>query len=175
MAAPDTCADNLDAVVSTHSHPKVAAISTSTTTTCLASFNTQPPEGGCNFPFFKFTFYRRFQHTATRRWLPGLFKTAISINGFNTQPPEGGCFTATWEIEGISYVSTHSHPKVAALHSMLIREHLTSFNTQPPEGGCAPKLDYPSNLFCFNTQPPEGGCSLHKKARKISKLNTVFR
>ena len=27
----------------------------------------------------------------------------------------------------------------------------------------------------FNTQPPEGGCSLHKKARKISKLNTVFR
>ena len=27
----------------------------------------------------------------------------------------------------------------------------------------------------FNTQPRGGGCSLHKKARKISRLNTVFR
>ena len=27
----------------------------------------------------------------------------------------------------------------------------------------------------FNTQPHGGGCSLHKKVRKISELNTVFR
>ena len=27
----------------------------------------------------------------------------------------------------------------------------------------------------FNTQPRGGGCSLHKKARKISRLNTAFR
>ena len=50
-------------------------------------------------------------------------------------------------------VSTHSRPKVAAKLCIHLK----------------------NKIFCFNTQPPEGGCSLHKKARKISKLNTVFR
>ena len=100
--------------VSTHSHPKVAAYNALCDYNLIRGFNTQPPEGGCNFPFFKFTFYRRFQHTATRRWLPGLFKTAISINGFNTQPPEGGCPIARTNFYCFRIVSTHSHPKVAA-------------------------------------------------------------
>ena len=50
-------------------------------------------------------------------------------------------------------VSTHSHPKVAAVKVVIAL--LTGYR--------------------FNTQPPEGGCSPHKKARKISVLNTVFR
>ena len=49
------------------------------------------------------------------------------------------------------------------------------FNTQPPEGGCLAFIASKYPFYCFNTQPPEGGCSLHKKTRKISALNTVFR
>ena len=93
---------------------------------------------------------------------------------FNTQPPEGGCFL----YNGLAPAQG-------------------CFNTQPPEGGCAVKLcGNPKTLVSthshpkvaadfldgrnhvyrrFNTQPPEGGCSLHKKAIKISELNTVFR
>ena len=55
--------------------------------------------------------------------------------------------------DGRCFVSTHSRPKAAANH-------------RPPLRG---------KRAGFNTQPPEGGCSLHKKARKISVLNTVFR
>lgn len=57
------------------------------------------------------------------------------------------------EGQGDCNISTHSHPKVAARFRVL--------------GG---RIGW-----SFNTQPPEGGCSLHKKARKISRLNTVFR
>ena len=55
--------------VSTHSHPKVAADSSETTSPFLLRFNTQPPEGGWLFT-----------------WLS--YKMGSS---FNTQPPEGGC------------------------------------------------------------------------------------
>jgi len=94
-------------------------------------FNTQPPEGGCK--------------SAANQRNP--------MGGFNTQPPEGGCVRLIPGTVFITEVSTHSHPKVAALSNGA----------------------YSSVGKRFNTQPPEGGCSLHKKARKISKLNTVFR
>ena len=161
-------------------------------------FNTQPPEGGCQRNIIRWFALILFQHTATRRWLLiAVIRKSTPDSGFNTQPPEGGCpsvlgysrrvvsfntqppeggcsrsfkkprsffafqHTATrrWLLAkrgvGINSVrvSTHSHPKVAA--------------------GRNTKID--KNLSRFNTQPPEGGCSLHKKARKISKLNTVFR
>ena len=72
----------------------------------------------------------------------GIKRLIIQAEDLNAHPPIP-----------TQYVSTHSHPKVAAL--------------------CIPHFEI--FCFCFNTQPPEGGCSLHKKARKISKLNTVFR
>ena len=183
-------------------------------------FNTQPPEGGCLVSLFSFLPALWFQHTATRRWLPG----EISLNGnaskcFNTQPPEGGCpqkyilfakalmfqhtatrrwlqltrfacyltvmfqHTATrrWLLFKRCHscsacrVSTHSHPKVAATYfSTPSSKFHVSTHSHPK---VAAKLFYRLTLIiiCFNTQPPEGGCSLHKKARKISKLNTVFR
>ena len=53
----------------------------------------------------------------------------------------------------ISRVSTHSRAEAAALYQ--------KYRAAEYEG--------------FNTQPRGGGCSLHKKARKISVLNTVFR
>ena len=78
--------------VSTHSHPKVAASGVRLTLPTR----------------------HRFQHTATRRWLPGnTLPPALVQRGFNTQPPEGGCLSAS---------TVHSTKQC--------------FNTQPPEGGC---------------------------------------
>ena len=77
--------------VSTHSRPKAAAAISLYTLFRTLSFNTQPPEGGCD-----------------------LLRIVRSFPlGFNTQPPEGGC-------KGLPYlsiadrVSTHSRPKAAA-------------------------------------------------------------
>ena len=78
-----------------------------------ASFNTQPPEGGCN----------------------GKHKTNEVKNGFNTQPPEGGC-QGSLSMAKVRIVSTHSHPKVAAWSRYSKRRSNICFNTQPPEGGC---------------------------------------
>ena len=57
-------------IVSTHSHPKVAAYGDISSERAIVSFNTQPPEGGC----------------------VGIPVVTYSFDGFNTQPPEGGCF-----------------------------------------------------------------------------------
>ena len=143
-------------VVSTHSHPKVAAKAT------------EIEAGG-----------RLFQHTATRRWLPQAPALGCVPCGFNTQPPEGGCDIGHGGQRGCG-VSTHSHPKVAAsakspnisdvawfqhtatrrwLHgaiSMSVGD--AGFNTQPPEGGCRCMTKQSWKYGSFNTQPPEGGC-----------------
>ena len=57
------------------------------------------------------------------------------LTGFNTQPPEGGCQTRKTQYNR-EYVSTHSHPKVAAFERGVRLMQEQSFNTQPPEGGC---------------------------------------
>ena len=124
----------------------------------------------------------KFQHTATRRWLPhGKVGLVNKLEWFQ--------HTATRRWLPLDYakssknlqVSTHSHPKVAAIE--FIKELPTddSFNTQPPEGGCVPMYHVVKVLawfqhtatrrwlpsgkthryrldVCFNTQPPEGGC-----------------
>ena len=164
----------------------------------FGGFNTQPPEGGCS-QTARFGFElavsthshpkvaagfpsscarrRRFQHTATRRWL---------LDSFSRYRRRG--------------VSTHSHPKVAASTScrpgcLALFQHTAtrrwllkpsaskptnrSFNTQPPEGGwpcvwritpsakfqhtatrrwLSVRLPGARRLPGFNTQPPEGGC-----------------
>ena len=84
-------------LVSTHSHPKVAALLAFSVLTSSTGFNTQPPEGGCYRQIHITKNHQRFQHTATRRWLPNAFKK-ISYNRI---------------------VSTHSHPKVAALYTIV--------------------------------------------------------
>ena len=106
--------------------------------------------------------------------------------GFNTQPPEGGCLMPQ-EIAVQAVVSTHSHPKVAALRARKplktsLFQHTATrrwlrrgcpalcrrgcFNTQPPEGGCSPTPSTKPCESCFNTQPPEGGCEGCAKERK---------
>ena len=59
-----------------------------------------------------------------------------------------------------SMVSTHSHPKVAAVIAANDNFSQTGFNTQPPEGGCQAAQALVGGIVGFNTQPPEGGCLL---------------
>ena len=119
----------------------------------LLGFNTQPPEGGCPVDGADQLTVQLFQHTATRRWLLRLDLLWLFYLHVSTHShPKVAAFTGINRDKTI-YVSTHSHPKVAAAFFILV-------GTMPAS---------------FNTQPPEGGCSLHKKARQISKLNTVFR
>ena len=102
----------LSTKVSTHSHPKVAAHEVYVVCDNVFCFNTQPPEGGCRMSLgfcwqpevsthshpkvaasrhLLRGLNKRFQHTATRRWLLNQPVSTLSSKSFNTQPPEGGC------------------------------------------------------------------------------------
>ena len=140
MAANFNSVVPTDAGVSTHSHPKVAAFNSSKISLTLGSFNTQPPEGGCKANADVSIDGLKFQHTATRRWLPGQgIQKGVAIS-----------------------VSTHSHPKVAAsINDTTASNRTVGFNTQPPEGGCTHSIGENQMNKSFNTQPPEGGCKSH--------------
>ena len=75
----------------------------------------------------------------------------------------------------LTAVSTHSRPKAAAqtwkFASPVV---MVSTHSRPKAAAKFEALDV-KKIQGFNTQPPEGGRSLPKKARKISRLNTVFR
>ena len=128
--------DNYKWFVSTHSRPKAAAEIDNKNQRYLASFNTQPPEGGCRMLANHTKQQRKFQHTAARRRLrPHL----LFYN----------CCTS---------VSTHSRPKAAANQVLNQALKTACFNTQPPEGGCRGREPCSGKKGGFNTQPPEGGC-----------------
>ena len=120
-----------------------------------------------------------FQHTATRRWLPLFLKANCFLMSFNTQPPEGGCARDLAREGAGIYVSTHSHPKVAApsvLASVFIA--IVSTHSHPKVAAAVflclkfkcevqhtatrrwllSLFCYSRTDRCFNTQPPEGGC-----------------
>ena len=101
-------------MVSTHSHPKVAAQRDQRDRDKIISFNTQPPEGGCELmeiDYLNNALVSTHSHPKVAALLH-LPSHQILIC-FNTQPPEGGC-KFLLKITLSSYVSTHSHPKVAA-------------------------------------------------------------
>ena len=79
-------------IVSTHSHPKVAA--------------------------FRFTLYFRtmflFQHTATRRWLRLIWFAVVIFTLVSTHSHPKVAANEKKPVLLFSLVSTHSHPKVAA-------------------------------------------------------------
>ena len=123
-------------IVSTHSHPKVAALK-----------------------FLRLVFpVLLFQHTATRRWLL-LVKSQTLTSGLFQHTA-----TRRWLHRDeaadliLEDVSTHSHPKVAAIGILLVLIRFHRFNTQPPEGGCLLVVQPEHQSNRFNTQPPEGGC-----------------
>ena len=78
-------------VVSTHSHPKVAALF------CMP----QTPR-------------LMFQHTATRRWLREFAVVGKIAQLVSTHSHPKVAAASAWLCRAKSYVSTHSHPKVAA-------------------------------------------------------------
>ena len=104
-------------IVSTHSHPKVAAEVRFPCSIGCTGFNTQPPEGGCRG--FKAEWYRRdlFQHTATRRWLLSNAHCLASAACVSTHSHPKVAAPYMLDPQLAKDVSTHSHPKVAAPNS----------------------------------------------------------
>ena len=138
-------------LVSTHSHPKVAAKPSAETTDILMSFNTQPPEGGCEDVD---SFYPRiilFQHTATRRWLPQrlVYQYQNGAVSTHSHPKVAAATNLTTPLRPT--VSTHSHPKVAAPSNRATESNPRCFNTQPPEGGCLRKKRTTATLKVVST------------------------
>ena len=71
-------------------------------------------------------------------------------------------------------VSTHSRAEAAAYY-FLPDPLVCLFQHTAAQRRLHSNKALPCKDERFNTQPRRGGCSLHKKARKISVLNTVFR
>ena len=115
--------------VSTHSHPKVAATDLTNTGTKDESFNTQPPEGGCVYNTADGKLYTWFQHTATRRWLPTLTGLPWLCLRFQHTATRRWLPLDVRIKHAEAEVSTHSHPKVAAktafkkLHDSWVSTH----------------------------------------------------
>ena len=72
-------------------------------------------------------------------------------------------------------VSTHSHAEAAAMVNSKIPELDRVSTHSHAEAAASIQSGHIITCRSFNTQPRGGGCSLPKKARKISKLTTVFR
>ena len=92
MAATDNKGGYTVPKVSTHSHPKVAAVLEHSVSHRKRGFNTQPPEGGC----------RSLQ----------LLRPTIRVST-HSHPKVAASYDAVGMVEDM-LVSTHSHPKVAA-------------------------------------------------------------
>ena len=103
-----------DLIVSTHSHPKVAAASLVNASRLVSCFNTQPPEGGCITISLYDELAPLFQHTATRRWLHYDLTVFFQVNMFQHTATRRWLLAIERANLSISEVSTHSHPKVAA-------------------------------------------------------------
>ena len=79
-----------------------------------SGFNTQPPEGGCVSNYRYKTSDTMFQHTATRRWLLAKYEEYLAGTGVSTHShPKVAALPPPLQHE-YPLVSTHSHPKVAA-------------------------------------------------------------
>ena len=136
VAAPPRHRPSLVNHVPTHSHPKVAA---------NGHKKSCPPTA--------------FQHTATRRWLPATAYWHRGRTVFQHTATRRWLLRRAYHGIRCAAVSTHSHPKVAAVQRLRGQLMALCFNTQPPEGGCFMLLVCLTAFFSFNTQPPEGGCS----------------
>ena len=78
-------------------------------------FNTQPPEGGCVQHVQHLLQQLKFQHTATRRWLLFIPDKIGCDPIVSTHSHPKVAAVALIGLVDVVDVSTHSHPKVAAL------------------------------------------------------------
>ena len=122
-------------MVSTHSRPKAAAKCAIILSKEQASFNTQPPEGGCKFGSTAANKSNGFNTQPPEGGCVALPNVTFGHWGFNTQPPEGGCnLTLLLFSHGQMFQHTAARRRLQILG--IQRTTLNSFNTQPPEGGC---------------------------------------
>ena len=166
--------------VSTHSRPKAAAACRFSAPYYSASFNTQPPEGGCPSPLSakarsplvsthsrpkaaaKISACRlladKFQHTAARRRLLGEFIKVDFSAKVSTHSRPKAAASIKADINNAVGVSTHSRPKAAALWGTVgDNSFKVSTHSRPKAAAGIYSLQAP-HYPCFNTQPPEGGC-----------------
>ena len=58
----------------------------------ITSFNTQPPEGGCQVYTICLVLRVRFNTQPPEGGCRSILRFSDEREGFNTQPPEGGCY-----------------------------------------------------------------------------------
>ena len=139
--------------VSTHSRAEAAALALCLRIVTPRVSTHSRAEAAAYFPTSSRLRIFGFQHTAARRrLLPGL-AGLLAGKVFQHTAARRRLPTLSQSTKNFRVVSTHSRAEAAA-----------------PRSFSGNRI-----LLCFNTQPRGGGCSLHKKARKISVLNTVFR
>ena len=141
----------------------------------ITCFNTQPRRGGCSAcnaatcstGTFQHTAAQRrllivtrcrllcgqsFQHTAARRRLPIVSTYNIGQDGsFNTQPHEGGCPVIEATSAQLTFVSTHSRTKAAALSTMKGTDVLRPVSTHSRTKAAA-SASGPSSWSAFGFQ-----------------------
>ena len=101
-----------------------------------ASFNTQPPEGGCNE---KESVAKRVRVSTHSR------PKAAGLNGVS--------------LSKCRLVSTHSRPK-AAVRKLAVIAFTLLFQHTAARRRLVLICLYNCHMQCFNTQPPEGGCCI---------------
>ena len=120
--------------VSTHSHPKVAAVVLPEYMSGLQFQHTATRRWLLQHISANGS-YMLFQHTATRRWLSRSGSIDLTPRVSTHSHPKVAARTYGQRHPIVGIVSTHSHPKVAASPPQTERKQ-PCFNTQPPEGGC---------------------------------------
>ena len=186
---------NWQRIVSTHSRPKAAApdISAvanyrkfqhtaarrrlrllSTFKEFTSCFNTQPPEGGCNYATFGVLLFSCFNTQPPEGGCKPPRFPLFAYHRFNTQPPEGGCGGST-TLRAPYPLFQHTAARRRLQPVFLSNPSLQGFNTQPPEGGCDHFFAVDDRFACFNTQPPEGGCTNTNTTIVNAKVSTHSR
>ena len=123
--------------------------------TRLSCFNTQPPEGGCRqIRRFSFRWKNGFN---TQPPEGGCYRSIVVIffaARFNTQPPEGGC-DGIGELDIVAmWVSTHSHPKVAAQGLLHLPGDIIVSTHSHPKVAALPSLNnVPKILVSTHSHP----------------------
>ncbi|VEJ49324.1 Uncharacterised protein [Neisseria weaveri] len=122
--------------VSTHSRPKAAVDCGQSASAVGRSFNTQPPEGGCEATG---TYYEALAVSTHSRPKAAVQQRATekAKQHVSTHSRPKAAVLITNADYFYDFVSTHSRPK-AAVNRLLshFRRPKPCFNTQPPEGGC---------------------------------------
>ena len=143
--------------VSTHSHPKVAAKTNGRQLfAALVSTHSHPKVAASKRD--EKGMVRRVSthsHPKVAAWLER--HAGRDAFGFNTQPPEGGCAHRRM-CRKTEWLFQHTATRRWLPATAASRYGAGGFNTQPPEGGCAHTADGWTSNARFNTQPPEGGC-----------------